>query len=386
MNILFLSPHFPPNYYRFCLRLKELGATVLAIADEPFDRLRPELRQALTEYRQVENMEDYDQLMRACGYFTYRYGKMDRIESLNEHWLAAEARLRTDFNVPGIKNEDIAKIKRKSEMKKVFRSAGIPVARGGIIPTIEEARQWIAKLGYPVVVKPDIGVGSAKTYRLESDRDLVRFFSEKPPVDYVLEEYIGGTIHSFDGITAKDGRLLFVASHVYSQGVMETVNENRHVSFYSVRQIPDDLMELGLRTLQAFDVRERFFHFEFFRTGDGSLVALEVNMRPPGGLTLDMFNFANDIDIYRLWAQLLLDPYVTFTYERKYYCAYVGRRLSNTYVYSHKEVLTRLGDLLCHHERLSPIFQLAMGDYSYLVRSSELAELREAIDVILAVR
>ncbi len=58
--------------------------------------------------------------------------------------------------------------------------------------------------------------------------------------------------------------------------------------------------------LKAFDVRERFFHFEFFRQDEtGDLLALEVNMRPPGGLTTDMFNYACDIDIYNAWASLI---------------------------------------------------------------------------------
>ena len=76
---------------------------------------------------------------------------------------------------------------------------------------------------------------------------------------------------------------------------METVNEDRHIYFYNLREIPADLEEAGRRVLKAFDVRERFFHFEFFRSRpDGRVVALEVNMRPPGGPIIDMYNYAHD--------------------------------------------------------------------------------------------
>ena len=124
MNFVYLSPHFPPNYYLFCVNLQLLGVSVLGLADEPYDLLQPELKAVLTEYYRVNDMHSYDELIRALGYFTHRYGKIDRIDSLNEYWLETEARLRNDFNIPGLKTEDMHRIKRKSIMKQVFSKAG----------------------------------------------------------------------------------------------------------------------------------------------------------------------------------------------------------------------------------------------------------------------
>ena len=98
MNVVFLSPHFPPHYFRFCQNLKETGANVLGVGDESYDALSQDVRTALTEYYQVDDMHNYDALVRACGFFTHRYGKIDRLDSLNEYWLNTEARLRDDFN------------------------------------------------------------------------------------------------------------------------------------------------------------------------------------------------------------------------------------------------------------------------------------------------
>ena len=111
MNCIFLSPHFPPQYHRFCRQLKLAGANALGIGDAPYDTLAPEVREALSEYYRVERMDDYDQLLRACGHFTHRYGKIDRIDSLNEYWLGIEARLRDDFNVFGVRTADIGTIR-----------------------------------------------------------------------------------------------------------------------------------------------------------------------------------------------------------------------------------------------------------------------------------
>src|SRR5512144_2847137 len=199
MNFVFLSPHFPPNYYPFSERLRGLGANVLGLADAPFEALRPELRRALTEYFRVSDMHDYDQLVRALGYFTHRHGRIDRIESLNEYWLETEAALRTDFNIPGLRSDAIEAVRRKSRMKEIYRGAGVPVARGGVARSLPDGLRIAAATGYPLVAKPDKGVGAAATFKIGDRGELERFFARKPPVDYMLEEFIRGQIVSFDG-------------------------------------------------------------------------------------------------------------------------------------------------------------------------------------------
>jgi phosphoribosylaminoimidazole carboxylase (NCAIR synthetase) len=368
MNIVYLSPHFPSHYHQFCRELKSAGANVLGIADVAYDQLAPDVRDALTEYYRVEDMHDTDALVRACGYFTHRYGKIDRFESLNEYWLGTEARIRDDFNIFGVRGDGIDRIRRKSRMKETFRAAGVPVAPGGVVATLDEARALIAETGYPVVVKPDAGVGALDTHRLDSDADLESFFAGKPPVDVIMEGFVNGRIFSFDGLTDRDGRLVFYTSHTYSQGIMETVNEARHIYYHSLREIPPGLEALGRKCVAAFDVRERFFHIEFFETGPDAYVALEVNMRPPGGYTTDMFNYACDIDIYRVWAELVVKGRSRLDFERKYHCCYASRKDSYPYRYSHDDILARWRDAILHVASVPGVFSSALGDSGYLFR------------------
>ncbi len=383
MNFVFLSPHFPPNYYLFGTRLASFGVNVLGLADEPYEMLRPELKNALREYYRVGDMHSYDQLLRALGFFTHRYGKLDRIDSFNEYWLETEAQLRTDFNITGIRTDSIARIKRKSLMKDTYVKAGVMVARGKVVRTPAEARKLIKQTGYPVVAKPDIGVGGANTYKIHNDAELDDFFRTKPAVDYMMEEFVDGVICTFDGLTDRDGNLQFFTAHQYSQGIMETVNNDSDIYYYSLRDIPADLEEAGRKTLKAFDVRERFFHFEFFRrASDKQIVALEVNIRPPGGLTTDMFNYANDIDIYQEWARIVAFNQFGAEYSRPYHCAYIGRKKHRSYRHSHDEVLWELGSKLVHHEPISGVFSAALGDYGYLVRSPEMAEIKQFAELI----
>jgi biotin carboxylase len=381
MNFVFLSPHYPPNYINFSIQLKRMGGNVLGLADEFYHNLPDELRWALTEYYRVDSLANYDQLLRALGYFTHRYGKIDRLDSLNEFWLETEAQLRTDFNIPGINNNDIMKIKRKSEMKKIFRKIDIPVAEGIRTRNEEAVRAFAARVGFPLVAKPDIGVGANATFKLHNDQELAQFLQKKL-TDYIIEEFIDGAICTFDGLTDRDGDIVFYTSHIYQRGVMETVNERSDIYYYSLREIPPDLELAGRKTVKAFDVRERFFHFEFFRKPDDSLVALEVNIRPPGGLTTDMMNFANDFDIYREWANVLINNRFDPIYSRPYHVCYACRRYHYDYKHSHAEVMEKFGHLIPAYQPILGAWSGALGDLGYLIRSPELQVVIDAADFI----
>lgn len=384
MNIVLLSPYFPPNYYHFAMALRRNGVNVLGLGDAPYDQLAYELRAGLVEYYRVDDLHQYDALVRACGYFTHRYGKLDRIESHNEYWLETDARLRTDFNVPGPKTADIAWVKQKSKMKQVFVQAGIAVARGRVVQTLQDAEALIAEVGYPVVAKPDTGVGANATYKIADEAALARFFAEKPPIDYIMEEFVSGALYSFDGLVNQEGKIVFSTSHFFSQGIMEIVNAGLEIYYYSLRDLPPGLADLGERAVAAFDLRERFFHIEFFQLADGSWVALEVNMRPPGGLTMDMFNYANDVNLYQEWANIVAYNYSRVNATRPYHCAYVGRKWTVNHRLSHDEVLRLYGPWIPYHGPMSEVLSPALGHYAYLLRSPDLTELREMIDAVLA--
>lgn len=372
MNVVFLSPHFPTNWFRFVMGLKAAGATTLGIADAPWDELRPELRAALDDYYRVDDLGNYDQVTRALGWFTHRYGRIDRIDSLNEHWLEMEAALRTDFNIPGISQTTIGAIKRKSVMKKRFLAAGLAAGRGKVCRDEAALRRWLKDVGLPVVAKPDVGVGAARTYKLESDADVAAYLADKPEVDYIVEEFIGGELVTYDGLTGRDGEIVFDSTFHYSTGVMEVVNAQLDIFYWMPRAIPADVQDVGQAMARAFDLRERPFHFEIFRTADGRLVPLEVNMRPPGGWTVDMFNYANDIDFYREWANVVVHGVFGATITRPHNVVYASRRDIRTYAMAHEEVLREFGDLIVQQARMDRVLASAMGDQGYILRSPDL--------------
>jgi hypothetical protein len=384
MNVVFLSPHFPPNWFRFVVGLREVGANVLGIADVNHEQLRPELRAALNDYYRVDDLHNHDQLVRALGFFIHRHGRIDRLDSLNEHWLEAEAALRTDFNIQGLDRRSIATAKRKSLMKQRFLAAGLKPARGRVCRTRAALQQFIGEVGYPLVAKPDVGVGATRTYKLENEAQVERYLHEKPAVDYIVEEFIAGEILTYDGLADRQGEVVFDSSLIYSTGVMESVNEARDLYYWIPREIPADVQQMGTTMARAFNVRERPFHFEIFRTPGGELMPLEVNMRPPGGLTVDMFDFANDIDFYREWANMLVHGRFEATVTRPYACLYVSRRDGRAYALAHEQVLHDYAHLIVQETRMDSVFSAAIGDHGYVLRHSELEPLFAAAGRIQA--
>jgi hypothetical protein len=384
MNVVFLSPHFPPGMYLYVRRLREAGATVLGIADAAYDSLRPELRDALSEYYRVDDLHSTDQLRAAVAHFIARHGPIDRLESLNEYWLETDARLRSEFDIPGLRNEDMDRIKRKSAMKSVFREAGIPVARGQVLRPdgAPDARRFVEEVGYPFVAKPDVGVGAARTYVIGNDADLDAFLGDRPPIDYILEEYLDGRLLSFDGLVDRRGEIVYASSLVYGVPVLESVR-GTDMYFWIDRHIAPDLAEAGSRIVRAYDLRERPFHFEFFRMPDERLVALEVNMRQPGGAVVDMWNWAGDVDFFRAWAEVIVHGTTTISSVKPNYVLWSGRKPARPYRLSHDEVAARFAGLLIHVERVDDVFATAMGSFGYVLRDPSLDVLLDASADIL---
>ena len=393
MNFIFISPHFPHTYWQFCDRLRRKGVNVLGIGDAPYDELEQPLRDALTEYYRVDSLENYDRVFRAVSFFGFKYGKINWLESNNEYWLEQDARLREDFHITtGVQPEEIGSWKHKSAMKPVYHTANIPTARSERVTTREAADAFLRAIGgYPAIAKPDVGVGAADTWKLESDADLERFFVEKPDEPYVMEEFVEGDICSYDAITDSRCEPLFESMTVWPPSIADIVNKNLDLAYYTAAEVPEALRKLGRAALRAFHVRSRFVHLEFFRMtkarpglGEvGDFVALEVNMRPAGGYTPDMMNFAHSTDVYQIWADMVTaDKRLLPDSGDHHWCVYASRKDSHRYVHTHEEILARYGGRIVMCERMPELMWATMGCQMYTAQARSEDEVREFIGYI----
>lgn len=393
MNFIFISPQFPDCYRHFCQRLRDNGVTVLGIGDCAYELLHPELKESLTEYYKVENMEDYDQMLRAVAYFTFRYGKIDYLESNNEYWMEQDARLREAFHITtGLQPGDMRRFKNKSAMKAYYAKAGIPTARCHLLTDRDSALAFAHQVGYPLVAKPDNGVGAAGNRTLRSDEDLCRLFEMDLGSQYLLEEFVSGDVSAFDGIVNGKGEIMFYANHVTTISIMDMVQRHGPMYYSVLKEVPWDMLEAGKAVLKAFGLKKRSFHLEFFRLteakeglGDvGDIVGLEVNMRPAGGYTPDMINYAASADYYQLWADMICfdEPRHSY-YGPHFFCTYVGRWDERHYRHSREDILWRYGWRIKDSGRLKGILEGTMGDDFFIIVSENEAQRDEMIHYLL---
>ena len=375
-NVVFISPNFPTNYWQFCRELKKNGMNVLGIGDQPYEELNPELKENLHEYYKVSNLENYDEVYRGVAFLIFKYGPIDWLESNNEYWLERDARLRTAFHITsGFQEEDIPRIKYKSKMKEYYRNVGISTARYYLVEDREGCLEFIQKVGYPVVVKPDNGVGASQTYKLSSDEELDDFLENKTPgVSYIMEEFVYAEVNSYDAIIDSHGEPLFETGNVTPMSIMDIVNNQDNSIYYILKELPSDTRQAGRATVKSFGVKSRFVHFEFFRLlkdqkglgTKGSIIALEVNMRPCGGFTPDMIDFAHSTNVYKIWADMVAFDKTEIESGPHAYCAYAGRRDGKNFLLNDSQVAEKYGNRLKMNQRIPEVLAGAMGNQMFV--------------------
>jgi len=359
----------------FCRELKNNGLNVLGIGEQPYDELLPELKDSLNEYYKVDSLENYDSVYRAVAFLIFKHGRIDWLESNNEYWLERDAALRTAFNITsGFHTCDIPRIKYKSKMKEFYTKAGIPVARYHLVDNYENCKTFIDEVGYPVITKPDNGVGASDTHKLKSDEDLANFFQNKwDGVEYIMEEFIDAEINSYDAIIDSKGEPIFETGNVTPNSIMDVVNNMDNSLYYIVKDLAEDVRKAGRDTVKSFGVKNRFVHFEFFRLlsdqaigKKGEVVALEVNMRPSGGFTPDMINFANSTNVYKIWADMIAYDSTLVQPGHRAFCPFAGRRDGKNFEMDHNAIMAKYGYAMRMVDRIPEALSGAMGNQMYL--------------------
>lgn len=385
-KIIFISPHFPDTYYRFVKAIKDRGFMTFGIGDAPEYEISNELKECLDEYKVCPNMDDFENEKAAVKYFVDKYGPIDYLESNNEYWLRKDAALREIFDIKnGVRGKEIDFYTKKSQMKIDYKKANIPVARYVLVNTYEEVLDFATKVKFPIFIKPDIGVGSHGDYKIKNKTALKAFFKQKDEsIQYIAEEFLDGDIVSFDGISNSKAQVIFCAQNEFPPSISDIVMEKSDIFYYTAQHVDPKLEKLGKRAIKAFNVQNRYFHLEFFRlkkgkrglAKKGEYVALETNMRPAGGYTPDLINFANSVDTYRIWADsLAYDENRENMNYPKFFAGVVGRRDDHEYIHSDEDLVTSFPFNLCCYGRYPKILADALGDRYFMAKFNSMEDM-----------
>jgi biotin carboxylase len=330
MKVVFLAPHYPPEMHQYTRGLAEVGAEVYGVGDQPVGALPASLKRHLADYLHVPRMMDEDDVI-ARVHAWLRGREVDKVLSNWEPLVICAARLRERFGLPGMTVDQVKGFRDKQLMKERVRAAGLRVPRSARIFTATEARQAAEEIGYPLVLKPIAGAGSADTYKVEDAADLERVLKlTRHVTEASVEEYIDGEEFTFDTVSIGGvPAFMNVAQYLPKPIVARSVEWISPV-IITVRDIHQPKIapgiELGKNVLKALQMGDGFTHMEWFLKPNGEAVFGEIGCRPPGAHLVDQMNYMCDIDLFREWARVACWGHFAAKVEYKYNAAIVFKR------------------------------------------------------------
>ncbi len=330
LNVLILSPGYPADMPEFTRGLAECGANVVGVGDQPLDALPDLVRRSLSVYIQVRSLWDTGHVI-AELHQQLRGHSLDRIECLWEPGIMLAAELRRHFGVDGLSVEQAHRFRDKEAMKAALDVAGIRTPRH--IATDSVAGCWEAaeKIGFPIILKPIAGAGSADTYRVESADQLRAVLPRLQHVPSVsVEEFVDGEEYTFDTITI-DGNIAYYNVAWYRpRPLIARSNEWISPQVIALRDVEDpalaDGIAMGFEVIKALEFGTGFTHMEWYRKADGEVVFGEIGARPPGAHQVDQMKFACDFDVFRAWGSAVTAGKLTGDIERRYNVATIYKR------------------------------------------------------------
>ncbi len=341
MNVIFVEPAFPANQREFVRGLAEAGANVIGIGERPPDWLDDDLRRWMLHYEQIPNVTDVGALIEAVR---FAQGKVwvDALESTIESHTMAAAYAREACGIPGTSVRTAYLCRDKPAMKDALRTVGIQTAQSTGATSAAEVRDFVAAVGYPIILKPRAAAGASGTSRVDSDAELDRALAElgaSGAADIAVEEFVEGHEGFYDTISI-DGRPAYDFMSHYYPNVLEAMRE-RWISpqFISTNRINSsadyaEVRELGRRAIEALGIGTSATHMEWF-FGPKGLRFSEIGCRPPGVRAWDLYAAGNDIDIYREWANTIVHHTVERPLSRRRAAGIVALRPDRDGTISH---------------------------------------------------
>jgi carbamoylphosphate synthase large subunit len=312
VDVIFLEPCFPRNQREFARALHAVGARVIGIGERPKEYLDDEMRHWLTHYEQVNNVTSFDQVERAVRFVQSRV-HVDRLEASVEAHVMCAAKVREACGIPGTSVDTTFLCRDKPSMKEVLRKAGVPCAQSVGSGDVAEIKEFAERVGYPLIVKPRDAAGAAATYRCDNDADLDHALRESGVGhgrSVAVEEFIEGHEGFWDTITIGGTVVHEFVCHYYPT-VLEAMR-NRWVNpqFICTNRIDavsayDEVKAMGRKVIAALGIETSATHMEWF-FGPKGLKFSEIACRPPGVGAWDLYCAANDMDIYREWAEAMV--------------------------------------------------------------------------------
>ena len=311
MNVIFVEPSFPYNQREFVRGLHAAGANVIGIGERPVESLSDELRHWLADYVQVQSVVHEPSLLKAVKAIQSAVW-VDRLEATIEAHIMAAAAVREATGIPGTSTETAWLCRDKPAMKEALRNAGIPCAQSTRAKTPEDAREFAAAAGYPLIIKPPAGAGASGTFKVDDDEALEAAIVESGLADgqaVAVEEFIEGHEGFIDTVSINGEVGHEFITHYYPN-VLEAMRK-RWISpqMVATNRIDapgyEEVREMTRKVIGVLGIGTSATHMEWFFGAKG-LKFSEIGCRPPGVGQWDVYNAANEFDLYFEWANAIV--------------------------------------------------------------------------------
>jgi len=330
MNVLLLSPGYPADMPEFTRGLAEAGARVIGVGDTPPESLPLLVRRCLAEYVPLASLWDDDAVIGALR-SQLRGARLDRVECLWEPGILLAARLRETFGIPGLDVGQARRFRDKEQMKRALDAAGIRTPRHVAADSVAAVWEASEAIGFPLILKPIDGAGSADTYRVRDADELRAVLPRLRHVPAVsVEEFVDGEEYTFDTITVA-GRIAYYNIAWYRpRPLVARSNEWISPQVVALRNLDRPELQggvkMGFDVIRALGFDSGFTHMEWYRKADGEVVFGEIGARPPGAHQVDQMKYVCDFDVFREWANAVVLGRVSDGIEPRYNVANIYKR------------------------------------------------------------
>jgi len=333
MNIIFIEPSFPYNQREFVRGLHDAGATVIGIGERPQEHLADDVKGWLSHYVQVKSVVHEPSLLKAVQH-VQSLVYVDRLEATVEAHIMAAAQVREAAGIPGTSVRTAYLCRDKPAMKEVLREAGIPCAQSTRADEPQAARDFARQVGFPLIIKPPAGAGASGTWKVRDAQELEQVLIESGVVEgaeVAIEEFIEGHEGYLDTLTINGKVTHEFITHYYPNVLtamrerwispqMVTTNRIEAPGYREVRQMARDV-------IRVLEIGTSATHMEWF-AGPRGLKFSEIGCRPPGVGQWDVYNTANDFDLYLEWASALTHGCVQRKPSRRFAAGMIALRPS----------------------------------------------------------
>lgn len=320
-HVVFVAPRFLENTNRYVSGFAALdGVTLSVVSADPESSIPTSLRSRIAGHYRVEQCLDAEQLTTAVRAVQNSIGRVDRLAGALEQLQIPMAVVRDALDIEGLHTDVARNFRDKDRMKDVLRAHDVPVAKSALVGSPAGLLAFVEQVGFPIIVKPQAGLGARATYRVTSAEDLAGLTAQgvvpSAEVPLQVEEFVRAREHTCETVTVR-GKAVWRSGTRYFPTPLEALEspwmqycvllprEDEDTEWTRFHAINDAALAALFGASASTAAGTALTHMEWFLRDDGTSLVNEVGVRPPGVGIMPLMGLAHETDFFADWTELV---------------------------------------------------------------------------------